>query len=101
MITEKKDSRSPAELSSLASFDYQSRTRLIFGLNSVARVSDLAKNLPAKRILLVTDAGIVAAGHAKRVHKYLEAEHLSVFVFDKVRENPTTRCVDDCVAFAK
>ena len=101
MSTEKHDSRSPAELSFLTSFDFQSRTRLIIGNNSVKRLGELAKELPAKRILLVTDAGIVAAGHAKRVINILEAERLSVFVFDKVRENPTTRCVDDCLAFAQ
>ena len=101
MSTEKHDSRSPAELSVLASFDFQSRPRLVFGLNSVERVGELTKQLPVKKILLVTDAGIVAAGHAERVAHILEAERLSVFVFDQVRENPTTRCVDSCVAFAK
>ncbi len=101
MSTEKYDSRSPAELSVLASFDFQSRPRLIFGLNSVERVGELAKELPAKNILLVTDAGIVMAGHADHVRKILETEKLSVFVFDQVLENPTTRCVDRCVAFAK
>ncbi len=101
MITETQDRRSPAQLSSLASFDYQSRTRLVFGINSIERVGELAKNLPAKRILLVTDAGIVAAGHAATVQKFLEAKNLPVFVFDKVRENPTTGCVDDCVEFAR
>jgi alcohol dehydrogenase len=98
---EKYDLRSPAELTTLASFDFHSRTRLIFGNDSVERVGELAKQLPAKKILLVTDAGIVKAGHADRVRKILETEELSIFVFDKVRENPTTRCVDDCLAFAK
>ena len=101
MSTEKYDSRSPAELSTLESFDFQSHPRLIFGSNSVERVGELAKNLRAKKILLVTDAGIVAAGHAERVQKLLALEHLSVFIFDQVRENPTTRCVDRCVAFAR
>ena len=101
MSANKHDLRSPAELSSLASFDFQSRTRLVFGVGSVERVGELAKYLPAKRVILVTDAGIVAAGHVERVQKLLTAEKLSVFVFDKVRENPTTRCVDRCVAFAK
>ncbi len=101
MSNEKQDLRSPAELSALASFDFQSRTRLVFGIGSIGRVGEFAKNLPAKKILLVTDAGIVTAGHAECVQKLLTAEKLSVFVFDQVRENPTTRCVDRCVAFAK
>ena len=101
MITEKHDSRPPAELSGLASFDYQSRTRLIFGAGCAQRVGELARELPAKRILLVTDAGIVAAGHAESVRENLEGENLAVFTFDEVLVNPTTRCVDRCLQFAR
>jgi alcohol dehydrogenase len=57
-----------AELAAaLAPFDYHPRTRVVFGVNSVERVGELAKSLTAKRVLLVTDRGIVSAGHAGRV----------------------------------
>lgn len=85
----------------LPSFDHQPRTRIVFGVNSVERVGELARELGAKKVLLVTDPGIVAAGHAGRVHRNLEAARLQVVVFDKARENPTTKCVDDCLAVAK
>jgi len=85
----------------LAPFDHQPRTRLVFGVNSVERTGELAKELGAKKVLLVTDPGLAAAGHADRVHKILAAAGLKVSVFDKSRENPTTRCVDDCLAIAK
>src|ERR1035437_1380904 len=85
----------------LASFDHQPRTRLVFGVNSVDRVGELAREIGAKKVLLVTDPGIVAAGHADRVCRHLETAGLRVTVFDKARENPTTRCVDDCVAVAR
>lgn len=88
-------------LSSLAPFDHQPRTRLVFGGGSVERVGDLARAVGGKEILLVTDAGLVAAGHAGRVHRLLESAGLKVVVFDQARENPTTRCVDNCVAAAK
>jgi alcohol dehydrogenase len=39
---------------------------------------------------LVTDAGIVRAGHAARAEALLRAAGLEVSVFDAVRENPTT-----------
>lgn len=97
------ESATPAELASRASFDFQlpNRTRLVFGVNSVKTVGELAREIGAKKILLVTDAGIVAAGHAGKVNSILRAAGLNVTVFDKVRENPTTRCVENCVAFAK
>lgn len=82
-------------------FDFQLRTRIVFGLNSVDGVGELAHALPAKRVLLVTDQGIVAAGHADRVRSALETAGISVVVFDRVIENPTTRTVDECLAVAK
>ena len=89
------------QFSTLAAFDYQPRTRLIFGVNSLERVGDLARELPASRVLLVTDAGIVAAGHAERTLRFLETAGLKVTLFDQSEENPTTRCIDACVQVAK
>ncbi|MBM3837993.1 MAG: iron-containing alcohol dehydrogenase [Verrucomicrobia bacterium] len=95
------DSGAHSHLPPLASFDHQPRTRLIFGVGSVGRVGELAREFGAKKVLLVTDAGLVAAGHAGQVHRILEAAGLAVTVFDKALENPTTRCVDECAALAR
>ncbi len=84
-----------------ASFDFQSRTRVVSGAGSVCRVGELARDLGVKHVLLVTDAGIVTAGHAGRVEQALADAGLRVTLFDRAKENPTTRCVDDCVAVAK
>src|SRR5437867_13418175 len=83
------------------SFDHQPRTRLVFGVNSVDQAGALAREIGAKSVLLVTDPGIVAAGHVERVRRSLEAAGLELAIFDKARENPTTKCVDDCLAVAK
>jgi alcohol dehydrogenase len=84
-----------------ASFDHHPRTRIIFGLNTVDRVGALAKELSAKKILLVTDPGIVSAGHAGHVTSLLEKDGLAVTRFDQVQENPSTLCVDKCVEIAR
>ena len=81
--------------------DFSSHTRMVFGNGVVTQVGSLARELGAKKILLVTDAGIVAAGHAGRVIATLEAAGLSVTVFDQAKENPTTKCVTECVAVAQ
>ncbi len=85
----------------LTPFNFSCRTQLVFGAGCVARVGDFARETGAKKVLLVTDAGIVAAGHAGRVRSSLEAAGLRVTLFDKARENPTTKCVEDCVAVAR
>jgi alcohol dehydrogenase len=82
-------------------FDWQPRTRLIFGSGSLARLGEVTRELGGSRVLVVTDAGIVAAGHVGRACQALEAEGLTVAVFDAVRENPTTRDVDACVTAAR
>jgi alcohol dehydrogenase len=101
MSSEKLHNGGLPQFSTLAPFDHQPRTRLIFGVNCVERVGELARELPASKVLLVSDPGIVAAGHAGRVQRYLEKAGLRVFVFDQSEENPTTRCVDACLQIAK
>jgi alcohol dehydrogenase len=91
----------PPELFSLRPFDHQPRTRLIFGVNSVERVGELAREMGSKKVLLVTDPGIVAAGHAAHVQSFLEKGGLTVSLFKEVRENPTTGCVEKCLMVAK
>lgn len=65
------------------------------------RVGALTHETGARRILLVTDPGIVAAGHAARVASRLQAAGLEVTLFDRVCENPTTKTVAECLENAK
>ena len=82
-------------------FNFHSRTRIIFGGNVLNRLGEVAKEYGARRVLLVTDAGIAAAGHAARAETILKKEGLAVFVFDRAKINPSTREVQDCVEFAR
>jgi alcohol dehydrogenase len=86
---------------SMTSFDHRPRTRLVFGAGTVDRAGVLARELGATRVLLVTDAGLIRAGHASHVERALAAEGLPFFTFGSVRENPTTRDVEDCVQAAR
>ena len=85
----------------MKSFDYHPRTRVVFGNHSLDRLGELAKELDAKRVLLVSDPGIVEAGHTNRGAESLRSAGLDVFLFAKVEENPTTLHVDAGVEFAK
>ncbi len=85
----------------LSSFDIQPRVRLVFGENSLERLGELARELPAKRALIVTDSGIVGAGHVARATAILEAAGVEAVVFAEVHENPTTEDVARCLEVAK
>jgi alcohol dehydrogenase len=82
-------------------FDWQPRTRLVFGPDSLERSGSIARDIGGRRALLVTDPGIVAAGHAARAVGFLEAAGLHVEVYDGVRENPTTVDVARCLERAR
>ncbi|MCS1407343.1 MAG: NAD-dependent methanol dehydrogenase [Verrucomicrobia subdivision 3 bacterium] len=86
---------------SLAGFESPASLRLVFGNGTVDRAGQLIRELGGTKALLVTDLGIVAAGHASRVAQALEGEGIAFSLFDQVRENPTTRDVNDCVAVAQ
>jgi alcohol dehydrogenase len=84
-----------------ANVDFAARPRLVAGAGCLARLGELARELGATRALLVTDQGIVVAGHAARVRQALEGAGLAVSLYDQVRENPSTKDVDACLAVAK
>ncbi|MGA9577022.1 MAG: iron-containing alcohol dehydrogenase [Terrimicrobiaceae bacterium] len=81
-------------------FDFQPRTRVVFGAGAVDRLGELTRTIGTSAFL-VTDPGLVAAGHVERVRRGLNAAGLSVTIFDRVRENPTTREVDQCLEVAR
>lgn len=91
----------PNPIGSLAPFDRTPRTRLVFGCGSLARLGELARELGGKRVLLVTDRGIVGAGHVARAVDALRGAGVDAVVFDGVRENPTTVDVAHCLAVAR
>jgi alcohol dehydrogenase len=70
--------------------DFAHRTRLIFGAGEVARLGTLACELGATRVLVVSDQGIVDAGHFERCMGILQQSGLTVDSFLDVRENPST-----------
>ena len=86
---------------SSAPFDFTARTRVIFGAGASQNVGQLARECGATRVLLVTDAGLVKAGHAPKIRASLEAAGLAVALFDHAEENPTTRCVASALEAAQ
>lgn len=82
-------------------FDHQPRTRLIYGSGAISQIGERARELGGRRVLVVTDPGIVAAGHIAPAVAHLQQAGIEVSVFDGVRENPTTAHVAECVAAAR
>lgn len=75
-------------------FDFELKTRIVSGSDSIQRVGELAAELGIKRALIVTDTGIIAAGHVAIALEALNKQNIETAVFDGAHENPTTRDVD-------
>ena len=81
-------------------FELHLRTRLVFGADRVESAGEVVGGeLEADRgrILIVTDPGVAAAGHAERLSAVLQAAGFEALVFDRVRENPTSEDVELCL----
>lgn len=75
--------------------------RLHCGAGRLSELGELARQLGARRALLVTDPGLTRAGHAATAARALAAADLEVFRFDDVEPNPTTATVDRGCAAAR
>lgn len=82
-------------------FDFQPRTRIVFGPGVVNQLGELAVELGAKRVLVVSDPGVIKAGHSQKGIDSLTAAGVESILFDGVQENPTTANVDAGIAVAK
>jgi alcohol dehydrogenase len=82
-------------------FDFQPRTRVVFGPGSLARLGPLARELNFQRTLLVADAGVVKAGHVAQATRRLEEAGIDVTPYHDFGENPDSAMIDAGVRFAR
>ena len=72
-------------------FDFQPRTRVVFGEGSLGRLGDLARELGFTRTLLVADQGLVATGHVSRATACLEQAGIAAAGFHSFDANQIGR----------
>jgi alcohol dehydrogenase len=82
-------------------FDFLLRTRIVFGPDTIDSLGRLARELDARRVLVVSDPGVVAAGHTGHGVTALQAAGCDSVTFDGTCENPTTREVEAGVEVAR
>jgi alcohol dehydrogenase len=83
----------------MKSFDFQPRTRLIFGAGTIGQLGNVAKELGFRRTLLVADHGLVASGHVDEAVTPLQQAGIEVIRYHDFEVNPDTRMVETGTAF--
>ena len=85
----------------MTSFDARPSPRLIFGPGRLSELPEAVASLGVSKLLIVTDPGIVAAGHVDRATRFLEAAGLDVTIYEGSHVNPTESDIEACRDFAK
>ena len=85
----------------MLAFDFQPRTRVVFGPGSIQRTGTLARDLQFHKTLVVADAGVRDAGHAKTVLAILESAGIEPVLFGDFGVNPDSAMVDAGATFAR
>jgi alcohol dehydrogenase len=71
--------------------------KTILAKGALEQVGREALALGGRRVLLVTDPGVVKAGLLEAPQRFLEKENMTVEVFDEVESDPPVRVVDACI----
>jgi alcohol dehydrogenase len=69
-------------------FDFQPRTRVVFGQGTFERLGHLARDLGMTRVLLVADPGLVGAGYVAQAVRLLESASIAAETFTDFGANP-------------
>ena len=77
------------------------RTRVIEETGGLARLGALAAELGGRRVMLVSDSGVAAAGHADRAAAVIRRAGLEVELHVDVAENPSSGDVARAAAVAE
>jgi len=74
---------------------------LKFGSGASAEIGHDLAATGARRVLLVTDAGVAATGHPARIAEQMTGRGLAVTTYDAVRVEPTDGSLSDAIGFAR
>ena len=82
-------------------FAHLRNTSIHFGVNESHHIGNHVKYFDSSKVLIVTDNGILQAGHIDPVVNSLNNSEINYEIYTNVKENPSTDDVDECVDFAK
>jgi len=80
---------------------FRTTRRILFGSGAVEKIGTEAQLLKAKKVLIITDTGVIKAGLLGNIEKSLQAVGLPFVIFDGVEPDPRIEVVEKSVEKAK
>jgi alcohol dehydrogenase class IV len=74
---------------------------LTFGVGTVETVAERVREFGKRKILIITDKGVVGAGLLEKVLTPLEQAGMQAHIFDQIEPNPRDHTVNKALEFAK
>ena len=82
------------------SYNFFVKSDIEFGCGAIAKLPEMLKDYEAKKVFLVYDGGVKAAGIADIVLAEIEKSGAETVIFDGVIPNPTNEVVEQAAALA-
>jgi len=80
---------------------FLSPNRILFGIDAVKGVAAEVKQLGGRKVLIVTDPGVVEAGLVEAVKAPLDSDGIPFSLYDRVEPEPPVRIVEQCTQYLK
>ena len=85
----------------MESFTTRPSPRLVGGPGALSQLADCVKEIGGSHVLIVTDLGIVSAGHVERATSRLSEAGIEFTVYDATHESPGERDIKAAAEFAR
>ena len=80
---------------------FLSPNRILFGIDAVKGVAAEVKQLGGRKVLIVTDPGVVEAGLVEAITAPLDSDGIPFSLYDHVEPEPPARVVEQCTQYLK
>jgi len=81
-------------------FDFILPTKIIYGAGSINLLDEELRNIKAKKIMIITDKGIVKSGLLSKLEDIMNHGGYDYMVFDDIEANPKDYNVEECAKAA-
>ncbi len=83
------------------SFEFVLPTKIIYGAGKVQVLGEELKALKAKKLMLITDKGLIKSGLMDKVTNIIDSVNIDYIIYDKIEANPKDYNIEDCAKEAR